>query len=537
MRVLFFLAALAVHNACFSKGAEVALDYDPARGQVEAVYTFESPTRQLRFALGSDIRRLSWALPAGAELSEDGTTITWKVPSITLRVGLKVLPRDGGIDRIHAPVVHFGDGQAALVFSDYLVPMSGGKLVLRPGSQVRARRVDGRGASWDANSPATYVLLGHASTERAGAARLTFDAALPRWIQDRIRSTSQRLLEQYAIEYDRRPATAPWVLATRDASSLPGPAFRGERLDDLIRLNFIGPSWAAPTEGLLRTIDAFLAHEFHHLWTNQLWQPRAGTHFWVHEGGSDAAAAAVLVRAGLATREQYSQDLSRSLTACAAARGDTLASKLEAGGRVPYHCGAALFFLQAAWNGGAPDASALTVWREAFRRSGPNGRYAVADLFPEAPGPSTLSQFVRGSARWEQLSLAAQQAGLVRAAGEEDLRDPQVAPFALEELVFSAVKADCGGAISVGYENLVFTIFPLESCRTIKETRVVSHLGGHAMAQDPTQAVDYAIASCGQSASLELSDKEGRHTLTLPCPATRLSASKVLLPTPRSPRP
>lgn len=531
--ILWLLGASIFCSPAGAQSAIVALSKHPGKGVVRAHFTLSEPTTTLRFAGGGNLRRLTWTFDgAGATLSPDGLEIAFSTPTRTFGVLLRPDVADGQFDRTYTPIVAFNSGGACAVFTDYLLPKSGGSVhVVGPGLKG-GRRTDGtRRSIWRANDAPVYLVVGTADVDATELRALTIDPQMPPWIGDSLERSVTSILAQYAAATGTRPKEQPWILATYQSQRRPDqPAFRGDVSAGVIRLNLIGPQWSDFDGELEYRLNAFVAHELFHLWNRSLWNVAAPSLVWLFEGGAEAAAHDAL-RMFSGDRRRYEREISISLTRCATARGLTLNDKLAGQGKTAYDCGASIFHLASTV---ASDFSPLRLWAAMFERQRQSRTYSADDLLAilsTATGRpnalETLVRLVKSEAVWTETLRDKREVFGLRFPSAIEIEQTPFAELVLDDLVFALVKNDCRGAISVAYERQTYSIDALPDCRRIKAPISATAVQGVNMREDPGNALRRALAQCARGDEVEFSDRNGR-SLLLSCEGWKPSVDGLL---------
>ena len=131
LRINIAFAALVTGHACavasdvcesrpVSRDIQIAITRS-AEGAV-ASYRFSEPVNCFRLTDAGPVRKLTWKiLTAGTRLGEDGDVVFMEKPQTGFEVQLRPFQYDGQIDRTYSPVIVFGDGSSAAVYTAYLL--------------------------------------------------------------------------------------------------------------------------------------------------------------------------------------------------------------------------------------------------------------------------------------------------------------------------------------------------------------------------------------------------------------------------------
>ena len=524
--VMMFLAYAGI--PAHAQSADVTLSLVPGQRSVVARYTLSHATDVLRFAGDGDLRKRTWRPDGGATLSADGRELHLAVP--TRQVAIRMLPfaRDGEVDRVYNPVLFFGDGRAAAVYSEYLLPKNGGVVRLANGGMVLGRAVARGASAWMANDVATYLVVGETRTIRTSDHAMTLDGMLPRWIVDGLANDASALMRLYRSTFADGPRRAPWIIVTFDpAATGDGPSFRGDTNPGMIRLNLMGDGWIVSDPARARSLVAFIAHELMHVWNAGVWSHEDSVPVWLYEGGADAAALDALRRLGRASDEDYRDAQVANLARCAGMRGKTLADKVGFGGASHYACGASVFHLATSMLGErSPRVGPLDIWKTMFEATRERRVYALGDLQralskhsddgDPAVEASPLDDLVESKLAWDDVLKDRKSALHIHSPNDAEQLLPDLAPLLLDTLVIDLVMKDCRGGVSVYSGQQVYRIDALPSCRTIKANMTARSLGGFSMHDESPQALAYARERCRQGLPVLFTGDDARE-LTLPC--------------------
>ena len=534
LRVRCLLASLlVVPLACIAQSADVTLDFSKASKAVVADFVLSEPVQALRFRTGGQVRKKTWALPAGASLGADGNSIIFRQPTQAFSVGLGAFSRDGEVDRVYSPVIAFGDGDAALVYTEYLLPTSGGAVKLRPGGVHDGDTVQAGGLAWRPNDADGYLLLGRSRTQDAPAFKLTMDQAAPAWAKDWIAQVAMKTLAYYEARLGPNGVKKPWLVASFTEAEREGAFFRGDTSGGAIRLNLMGRGWQLRSAANEARLSRFVAHELFHLWNGHAFHADERQE-WLLEGGADAAAHEALVQTGLLSPALQQQYVEEGFIRCAMARGNTLGQKLSGGGRLFYDCGGAVFHLAGRLGTPADQPPVAALWAGIFALAGESRAYSAQTLLAAVRAPderalAMLSGLLDSKATWAATLDAEVPAFGLRRSTPEDLKNPAIAESYLNSFVIAAVRQDCRGAMSVSYDNLVFQIDALPSCELLKTSFDVTRVEGLVMADNPPAAAAAAMATCASQPRVALADGKGR-SIAFACEALPRAPGTFVLP-------
>jgi hypothetical protein len=287
---LVVLATSLSGNAhiAFAQSAEVTLELARDASLVVAHYRLSSPVTTLRFPGNGRVRVKTWKVDEGS-LTDAGNAIAFPKPTRDFAVTLGAFARDGEIDRVYTPVIHFGDRLAAEVYSEYLLPKASGVVRLAGGGIAFGKVVHPTSIAWRANDPATYLLVGAGTLESRQRFELTMDRSSPAWVEAEIGRVAANVMAQYTGRFSAAPNPRPWIVVTFNGAA-PGSSYRGDTSPGIVRLNLMGSDWQEPTAERAGRRRHLAAHELFHLWNGHRWFPASGSETWMLEGGADAAA-------------------------------------------------------------------------------------------------------------------------------------------------------------------------------------------------------------------------------------------------------
>ncbi|NDI87551.1 hypothetical protein [Undibacterium crateris] len=525
--LLTLLCALST-SLTFAQTAKISLTFNTESKSVEARFQLSKAVDTLHFTGNGEIRLKTWTPLNGARLNDDGTALIFPKEQNWVSVKLNPFERDGLMDRVYSPVILFGDGRAAQIYSEYLLPADGGTVSLTTHGVVFGHTVAQGKTAWSTNDAATYIVAGQTDTTEKNAYSITLDKELPAWIAHTLNEKVAALMNLYSKKFGSQAKKRPWIVVSFDPNTPNKNAgFRGDTNPGMVRLNLMGHVWEQENTAQTTQLISFLAHELFHLWNAEQWKIQREEPIWLFEGGADAAAQDALRTLGIIDAEQYKNERTKSLIACSLAEGETLASKLN--GRTHYTCGAAIFYLAAAMNSVTSNsAGPLDVWKSIFASS-KTKTYGTADLLRVAGNHVSTSSddtSVRQASQLKDLieSNLAWRAALIHDQGKFHIHETQqgdepnivVARVLLDKLVIDRVDNDCKGSTSISYRNQRYQIDALRSCQRIQSGITLTHLGNFSMYENAQQALAYARDQCTKGMDLHFSDKNDV-SLDLPC--------------------
>ncbi|MBC3920069.1 hypothetical protein H8L32_21560 [Undibacterium sp. CY18W] len=548
LRVLRFVSVLiffyAFSSLAVAQSAKITLVFKPGQKNVEARFELSQAVSVLRFSGNGEVRLKSWVPLEGAHLNSDGTEILLPKTTKRIIVQLNAFERDGLIDRVYTPVILFGDGNAAQVYSEYLLPKGGGSVNLANPGVVLGNAVSKGTTIWHANDAATYIVTGQANTNTSSEYIITLDNSLPIWIAQSLNKQVAALMDLYTQKFGNHPKQKPWIVASYNpVASIGNLGFRGDTNPGMVRLNLMGKGWEYENTEQSYQLASFVAHELFHLWNAELWRAQNKDPIWLYEGGADAVAQDALYRLGITNADRYRYQRMDSLVGCSTVKGETLANKLVSGGRTHYKCGAAIFYLAAAMSGEKSlDIGPLDLWADLFIQTKAQRKYSVSDLLHVvekrkaqlatrdiASPQSYLNELIESKLPWSEALANGQQTFRIHQINPKEPISSNVAAVLLDKLVIDRVTDDCKGATSVAYDNQIYQVEALNSCHKIRQSVTLTHLGGHSMRENAQLAMTYAFDQCSKGLNLHFSGKEGI-SLDLTCLQTPSVPTGLFVP-------
>ncbi|MBR7781853.1 hypothetical protein KDM89_06855 [Undibacterium sp. LFS511W] len=528
-------------STALAQSALVTLAFNADHSSVEASFELSHAVEVLRFAGNGEIRLRSWVPQGGVRLNADGTALLLPKPQKRFSVRLNAFEYDGLLDRVYTPVILFGDGRGAQVYSEYLLPKGGGAVNLANAGVVLGRAVSKGMIVWRANDPSTYIVIGQVNTKAEAAYVITIDNALPSWIAKSLDKRVGSLMDLYSRKFGISPKHKPWIVVSYDPVAATGEfGFRGDTNPGMVRLNLMGQSWKHEDVDQAYQLDNFVAHELFHLWNAELWHLKNNEPVWLLEGGAEAASHDALRTLGLADTERYRYQRANTLIGCTTANGETLSSKLVSGGRTHYNCGASIFYLAAAMSEDSSlPITPLDLWADLFAATKTSRSYTVADLLRVAmqrashssvsTQQSYLNDLIESKLPWREVLARGQQIFHIHQITAGEHLPAIVAKIILDKLVIDRVAYDCDGATSVAYDNQIYQVDALDSCHRIRRPVILTHLGGYSMRENGLMAVAYARNQCSKGLDLHFGGKEDV-SLDIPCSQMPPMPSSLFVP-------
>jgi hypothetical protein len=242
------------------------------------------------------------------------------------------------------------------------------------------------------------------------------------------------------------------------------------------------------------------------------------------------------------SEDSFNQSMTSEFLGCAAVPGDTLAQKLSTGGRAYYDCGAALFHLASRLKTSAPRATGvMDLWAAIFAGSSGSAAYDLHTFTgglqqflgrqddAATTGERMLRAIVESQVPWNKGIGEAASAFRMRPPEERDIENAAFARNLLDAIVIGAVRDDCHGATSIGYENQTYDVERLPTCDRITASIKFTSLQGHSMNTEPSAAAGAALAACTAGEDLLLADAAGQ-SVSLRCSGSPIAKMQAWLP-------
>lgn len=517
--VLFaaFLAAapLAAVADCAPAGM-TTIDVTRAGNGALATYHFGAPMTCLALRDRGDVRKMTWDLQtAGAVLSADGNTVRFAAPRTEFAVRLRPFDHDGAIDRVYSPLIVFGDRNAVAVYTGYLYPASTSAGVFiafdgfNPTAPHRAIGPQRLGIEQ------TYMLVGQPTVTRRGQVAAVIDQAMP---AELLAQVSRTILQgERALHNVNSTPRALTYLITYTEQALPNANWRGDVLDQLVRLNFMGAPWQTGAEERKDAVDDFILHEMFHTASTPALNPDLPGAMSLSEGGAEAGAKALRRRLVPAAGTTLPNDIDNALARCQELTGATLADKERQSQRsAPYTCGMALQFMVAA----SVQQDPLDIWQALLRTAKPAEAGWPAFLSAAAvagkPNPDALAILDAMSASRTDWSSGIGQlatAGLLRRRTDAELAQPAFGDRFRAAAIFHLLKQTCRQSYGFNTQAGVYILDapPGTSCVAPDKFRLVT-MNGIDLTRDAYRAYHELARRCGAGVPVVLGDDQGNTT-------------------------
>lgn len=523
--------ALATGNAyavgqdvCNSSPAPTNIRIAIARHAEGAVanYRFSEPVTCFRLADAGSVRKLTWKLlTAGARLSDDGDAVIMEMPQTGFQVQLQPFRYDGQIDRTYSPVIVFGDGSSAAVYTAYLLGADqSGKTTFTYRGFSPFAPVGKVGRQNDvAGEHPGYLIVGAPLLVRQEKASMILDRALPVWLRALV---TKQLRQGVATlsSVATLPGKMSYLLTYTDPQS-PGAFWRGDVRHQFVRLNFFGEKWQHEDPALAAVTSRFGLHELFHLANHRVrsGQPGDGS-LSLLEGSAEAAAVTLMHRSGELDDAAYVAEMDAALTRCLAVNGDTLGAKERSNRRTtPYACGEVLQYLAAsAVKMNAGQADMLMIWKTLLSRQ-EGDAYGWDEFFaalrqeadPTALGQiSLLEKAVGGSASLNDTLEAFEVLSVVRKPDDAELHKPERSALYANYVLWQMLEEHCNGRYGINSINADYILdAPPGSCSGLPDKFRVVAMNGYRLANEGYDAYREQIRRCAAGELTELKDDQG----------------------------
>lgn len=501
-----------------------------------ASYRFSEPVSCFRLSDAGSVRKLTWKLlTAGTRLSETGDAIIMDKPQTGFQVQLQPFQYDGQLDRTYSPVIVFGDGSSAAVYSAYLLgadQSSKTTFDYRGFSQFAPVGKVGRQNDVAREHPG-YLIVGEPLLVQQGKASMILDRALPVWL----RAEVTKQLRQGVVTLSSiaaLPGKMSYLLTYTDSRS-PGASWRGDVLHQFVRLNFFGEKWQHEDPALAATTSKFGLHELFHLVNHRIrsGQPGDGS-LSLLEGSAEAAAVTLMHRSGQLDDTGLVAKMDSAITRCLAATGDTLAAKERNNTRTtPYACGEVLQYLAASTlKKKVGQTDMLVIWKTLLSRQ-KGEAYGWDEFFValrQEAGTAALEQIsilekaVGSSASLNDTLGAFEVQSVVRKLDDAELHKPERSAFYANFVLWQMLEAHCNGRFGINsiYADYILDA-PPESCPGLPDKFRVVAMNGHQLANEGYDAYREQIRRCAAGELTELKDDKGEiRTATCSKPVRQL---------------
>lgn len=489
---------------------------------VVASYRFSEPVTCFRLADAGPVRKLTWkVLTAGTRLSENGNVVFMEKALTGFQVRLQPFQYDGQIDRTYSPVIVFGDGSSAAVYTAYLLGEG------QPGKTTFTYRgfspfapVSRIGRQSDvAREHPGYLIVGSPMLVQQGKASMILDRALPVWLRAEV---TKQLRQGVATlsSVAALPDKMSYLLTYTDPRS-PRAYWRGDTLHQFVRLNFFGEKWQHEDPALAAAATRFGLHELFHLVNDRIrsGQPGDGS-LSLLEGGAEAAATTLMHRSGQLDDAGLVARMDSATMRCLAVTGDTLAAKEKNNtGTTPYACGEVLQYLAASTlKKKAGQADMLAIWKTLLSRQ-KGAAYGWDEFFAalrQEAGTAALEQIailekaVGSSASLNDTLGAFEVQSVVRKLDGAELRKPELSAFYANFVLWQMLEEHCNGRYGINSINADYILdAPPESCAGLPDKFRVVAMNGYRLENEGYDAYREQIRRCAAGELTELKDDHG----------------------------
>lgn len=516
---LFAAASVASAADCAPDGV-TNINVTRATDGALATYRFSAPINCLELGERGDVRKLTWRVQtAGAVLSENGNKVHFATPRTDFAVRLQAFDHDGRIDRVYSPLIAFGDRAAVAVYTSYLYPKMteygvvisfDGFLPTAPQRLVGPQRL---------GIEQTYMIVGQPAVTRRGEVTEVIDQAIPAWLLRRVSGVINQ--GEIALHEVTNAPRALTYLITYTEVDTPYANWRGDTLDKLVRLNFMGAPWRANSVQHQDAIDHFILHEMFHTASSPKLNPNLPAAMSLSEGGAEAGARAMRWRINPSASATQAADIDNALARCQELTGATLLEKEQKSQRdAPYSCGMALQFMAAA----AVQRDPVAIWHAMLLSAQPISAgwpdfLAAAAVVgkPNEAALAILDALVASRIDWASGVTQLTSAGMLRRRTEADLAQPAYGDRYRAAAIFHLLKQTCRQSYGFNTEPGVYILDapPGTSCAAPDKFRLVA-LNGIDLTRDAYRAYHELARRCGAGLPVVLSDNRG-HTSELAC--------------------
>ena len=398
-----------------------------------------------------------------------------------------------------------------------VIPPSGTSVV------VRGRVSHGPVTFTDSVGDGTYVYVGNIVPRETLDVIAIVDPGMPAWLRTQFDRYLPRIFAAYARRFGAKLPWKPEVIYGFKDTTSSGLSSGGGTLTGLVSLALEGAAWRTPSADATAQAFHLLAHESAHLWNGQLVESAGGPASWMHEGGADAMASALLLEFGIIDSARFRSDRDRALNACVA---DVAAGSVHSAGSrgafsTFYDCGEVMaLWTDAAVRQARPGADVFTFWRDLVAAAVPGRRYDedmyFAVLERDGVAASRIAP-MRAFLDATDFSDAAAGLGdvgvtLVRGGTPPASSQQSYARAALAHLMASA----CGGRVNFNWGRVAVT-GPLRGCAPFEATLRVAAMDGLRLADQGAAVHDDVEAKCAAGAEVRLAGEDGATVASVAC--------------------
>ena len=485
-----------------------------------ATYQFGAPISCLELSDRGDVRKLTWQMQTvGAVLSEDGSRVSFAQPRTNFAVRLQAFSHDGAIDRVYSPVIGFGDNSAVAVYTSYLYPKMthngvvisfNGFLPTLPQSPVGRQRF---------GIEQTYIIVGQPAVTSRGNVAAVIDQAMPAGLLRRVNEVITKG-ETALLGVTSAPRALTYLITYTEVDT-PYANWRGDTLDNLVRLNFMGAPWQTSAVEHQDAIDHFILHEMFHTASSPKLNPGLPAAMSLSEGGAEVGAIGLRQRIDPTAGVSLSADIDNALARCNESTGATLIEKEQKSQRnAPYACGMALQFMVSA----AVQSDPLAIWHAMLVNARPVSAgwpdfigAAATSGRPDQKRLAVLEAMVASRMYWTDGIAQLTSAGMLRLRTQAELAQPAYGARYRTAAIVHLLKQTCRQRYGFNTESGVYILDAPSgsSCAAPDKFRLVA-MNGIDLTRDSYRAYHELARRCGAGLPIILGDDTG-HTTELAC--------------------
>jgi hypothetical protein len=293
-----------------------------------ADYELDEPVENIEFEKVGLYRSQAWRLlTPGLKLVTNGereliTADGKRFSSISIEVALHLSYEQGS----YTPFDRFSDGGTDV----YLGFFAGNA---KDGNQARPLHLSVQLTGLpnenivppDAKNPEEpdYAYFGPATPAPFGVAKVILDPQIPAWLIPVIQDTTAKVTSYFDQVWHRKLGATPLILVSLDPAASKGLSIKGGAMENKIVYRFGGDALRHDgSPQVRRYIAELVAHELAHIWQRNVLRGGIGEgEPWVHEGGAEAIAVAVLEKTGLFSKEEVEAYSAKLLAECEQLKG------------------------------------------------------------------------------------------------------------------------------------------------------------------------------------------------------------------------
>lgn len=510
---LLVAAPFAIADDCAPAGP-VEISITRSGQSALVTYRFDAPVRCLALNDRGDVRKLSWELQTpGAALSEDGNTVRLASPRKDFAVRVHAFDHDGAMDRVYSPLIAFGDHAAVAVYTSYLYPAVKERGVFISFSGFAPTASELPVGPQRIGIEQTYVVVGQPVVRRSGQVAAVIDQAMPGWLLNKVNAVISK--GEAALHGVTPAARALTYMITYTEPGIPHATWRGDTLDSLVRLNFMGAPWQHDRTVYNDSHDQFILHELFHTAITPALNPRLPGSMSLSEGGAEAGAMAMRRRFAGAAVASMSDDIDNAIASCGELSGKSLADKEREGQRfAPYACGMALQFMVSV----AVQRDPLDIWRTLLNQAKPLDAGWPAFIAAAAVNGRSnedalaiLGEMSASRIEWDDGMTRLASAGLVRRRTEAELAQPAYGNRYRRGVILHLLKQNCSERYGFNEEPSVTVLdAPAGQCGAMPDQFRLVGLSGINLYHNAYKAYRELSRRCLAGLPVKLADDQGR---------------------------